>query len=365
MIYDIKQELRDYTYITSLYKCISAYNLKGHQIGRKIGDMLEIITMGGIYKCPKLVSHLDTEGKLEGFTTAGHKVEFGFYQNIKTKTGLFGAIECKCVGVEETRAGKGHSYLRHLHDEESFSIEFHSRWINNPLVQTITLTSHSTSTASIRLTNSSNGKCDEINMVIGDNIKIIVTETQELLHTAPCKNMIDEIPSIIRICKIIKLDCISNDSCQFSLYNCLTGPQTIEKAKQASFVAMDLRKKIDGHWGKEEVNPLRKQMNFIHVICEFSHWEEKSRNVIQTCIDHNIIIADAVLIKAFEVFENKFGIQNMLNMISKNNYIANQDVRTAIKNVFDFFDNHIFYDIALESYVKFDYKKGKLCVVKI
>ena len=36
MIYDITQELRDFTYITSVYKCIATYNLKGHQIGRKL-----------------------------------------------------------------------------------------------------------------------------------------------------------------------------------------------------------------------------------------------------------------------------------------------------------------------------------------
>lgn len=56
MIYDITQELRDFTYITSVYKCIAAYNLKGHQIGRKIGDMLEILTMGGVYQNPALLS---------------------------------------------------------------------------------------------------------------------------------------------------------------------------------------------------------------------------------------------------------------------------------------------------------------------
>lgn len=51
---------------------------------------------------------------------------------------------------------------------------------------------------------------------------------------------------------------MDNDVYQFSLYNCLPGPQTIEKAKQASLVAMDLRKKIDGHWGKEELTPEKK-----------------------------------------------------------------------------------------------------------
>lgn len=152
---------------------------------------------------------------------------------------------------------------------------------------------------------------------------------------------------------------------QFSLYNCLPGPQTIEKAKQASLVAMDLQKKIDGHWGKEELTPEKKHMNFLHVLCEFSHWEEKSRNVIITCIDHNIIVADAVLIKAFEVFEATFGIDSMLDKISKNQYIAHKEVRKAISTVFQYFENHIFYDIALNSYVRFDYDNEKLEVTSI
>lgn len=71
--------------------------------------------------------------------------------------------------------------------------------------------------------------------------------------------MLTEIPGLIRICKTIKLNNITTTSCTFSLWNCLTGPQTIEKAKQASLVAMDLRKKIDGHWGKDDVDPNSKK----------------------------------------------------------------------------------------------------------
>ena len=79
MIIDMNTELRDFTYITSVYKCISDYNLKGHQIGRKVGDMLEILTMGAVYQNPELLKRLSVEEKLEGYTTAGHKVEFGFF----------------------------------------------------------------------------------------------------------------------------------------------------------------------------------------------------------------------------------------------------------------------------------------------
>ena len=360
MIYNIDSELRDFTYITSVYKSISAYNLKGHQIGRKIGDMLEILTMGGIYRNPELLARLDTEGKLEGFTTAGHKVEFSFYNDVKTKKGLFGAIECKCVGVEETTAGKGQAAIRTIKDNESFSIEFNGRWMDSQIVQTITLKSHQEKSGLLVLSNNLNDSTACLELGVGDNVKIIIDENQNLLHTTPQGNMLNEIQGIIRICKTIKLDKVSGDNCQFSLYNCLTGPQTIEKAKQASLVAMDLRKKIDGCWGKEEVPDNQRKMNFIHVICEFSHWEEKSRNVIKTCIDHNIIVPDVVMIKAFEVFEESFGIDKMLDMISKTNYAERQVVREAINKVFSFFENRVFYDISMKTYVQFAYQKGKL-----
>ena len=113
MIIDINKELRDFTYITSVYKCIANYNLKGHQIGRKIGDMLEILTMGAVYQNPQLVKRLSTEEKLEGYTTAGHKVEFGFFNTSNGTRQLFGAIECKCVGVEETTSGKNNRHQNH------------------------------------------------------------------------------------------------------------------------------------------------------------------------------------------------------------------------------------------------------------
>lgn len=365
MIYDITKELRDFTYITNVYKCISAYNLKGHQIGRKIGDMLELLTMEGVYQNPALLSRLETEGRLEGYTTAGHKVEFGFYEDVQKKQGLFGAIECKCIGVEVTKAATGQNYLRKIRVGESFSIHFNAHWTNTKIFQTVKLLCQTDDSITIELSNSVNSSTHQLVMRPGDNVKLILDENQNVLYTTPHGNMLDEIPGIIRICKVIQFDKVQNNIFQFSLYDCLTGPQTIEKAKQASFVAMDLRKKVDGHWGKEELAPEQKHMNFVHVVCEFSHWEEKSRNVISACIDHNLIIADAVLIKAFEVFEKTFGIEHMLDKISKNQYASDAAVREAIQTVFESFENHIFYDIALNSYVKFDYQDKKLTVTPI
>ena len=68
-------------------------------------------------------------------------------------------------------------------------------------------------------------------------------EKNNCFVVTPKSNMLTEIPSIIRTCKIVRFQNLSNDLATFAMYECLSGPQTIEKAKQASFVAMDLRKK--------------------------------------------------------------------------------------------------------------------------
>ena len=169
--------------------------------------------------------------------------------------------------------------------------------------------------------------------------------------------MLIEIPTIIRICKTIRFQDISNGVATFALFDCLTGPQTIEKAKQASLVAMDLRKKADGCWGKEEVPAGQKHMTFVHVLCEYSHWEEKS-------IDHNIIVPDAVIIKAFEVFEERFGA-SMLNKISKKKFDSDIDVKRTVNDILNYFENHVFYDIEAQKYVRFNYSGNSLVIIPV
>lgn len=363
---DINTELRDFTYITSVYKCIANYNLKGHQIGRKIGDMLEILTMCAVCQNPQLVERLSTEEKLEGYTTAGHKVEFGFFNKDQNSRHLFGAIECKCVGVEETTSGKNGRHLRKITTNESFEIEFTGRWQPAPVTfqlkvkrivtpNTVEVVIFANSTPEVRRTFLFN---------VGENIKIVIDEENHCLVTTAHGNMLEEIPTIIRTCKTIRLQSVVSETAVFALFDCLTGPQTIEKAKQASLVAMDLRKKVDGYWGKEEVPAGQKRMTFVHVICEFSHWEKKSQNVIKTCIDHNVIVPDAVIIKAFELFEERFGVQ-MLNKISKKEFERNQDVRQAINDILTYYENRVFYDIVIRKYVKFGYSNHSLVVTPV
>lgn len=202
-------------------------------------------------------------------------------------------------------------------------------------------------------------------MQVGDSIRIAIDEYNALTIVSPRETLYNAVPGIIRKCKIITLDQIRNNQAIVSLWDCLTGPQTIEKAKQASFVAMDIRRKVDGHWGKEDIPEEQKTVISILVLCEFSHWESKSRNVITTCIDHNLIVPDAIMIDAFQEFERTFGLEHMQPKITKNEFKSSADVKNAIYRVIDRFENHILFDIESNQYVTFSYDSGKLMLTTL
>jgi len=360
---DISKELRDFVYITNVYKLISTYNLKGHQIGRKIGDMLEILTMGAIYQDNELVKRIKTEGKLVGYTTAGHKVEFGFFSDLDDEDSLFGAVECKCVGVEETTAGKGTSYIKSLTVGSNLDFVISSRWLSERITLKIKLESLNPDFAIFSFYK--NGiELSRFQVAKSENFKIIVDENEKLIISKPNADLLTDVPGIIRYLTTIKLHSLSADKCSIAFYNCLTGPQTIEKAKQASLVSMDLRRKVDGFWGKEEIAEEQKKFLFINVICEFSHWEDKSRNVVKTCIDHNLIVADEIIIRAFQLFEEKFG-DKMLDKISKAEFMNDSAVKDAVQKVIEEYEFSIFYDLEIEKMVKIGYSSGKLKVTEI
>lgn len=92
---------------------------------------------------------------------------------------------------------------------------------------------------------------------------------------------------------------------------------------------------------------------------------KKSRNVITTCIDHNLVIPDAILIHAFKCFEEKLGTANMLSYISKKKFETNTSVRSIIFEILDYFENHILFDIAQNNYVNIEITKNRLVLCNI
>ena len=62
--------------LSDTFKYISHFRHAGHQVGRKVGDMLELLTYAAIANDQSILSRLHVEPKLFGFSDAGHKVEF-------------------------------------------------------------------------------------------------------------------------------------------------------------------------------------------------------------------------------------------------------------------------------------------------
>lgn len=246
---NVHESIRNFSYISDVFKHIEGFHLMGHQIGRKVGDMLELVVMAKVFSEPELRSRVVYEPKIEGITGAGHKVEFGFYE--KSDEGIinvpFGFIECKRVGVEVTKDSSIKSAFLKLKIDDELKINLSSAWLNRPIQ--FRLKVENVINDRVFATASSNiSESKKIELTPKSRVVLVVDEHNIIYIISPHENL-RNISNIIRICKIITLEDVQSDVAIFGMYDCLTGPQTIEKAKQAAFVAMDVRRKVDGKWG--------------------------------------------------------------------------------------------------------------------
>ncbi|WP_320664870.1 hypothetical protein [Prochlorococcus sp. MIT 1223] len=310
------------TYLSEVFKYISFYRKAGHQIGRKVGDMLELLTFGSLLYDDNLKSRLNIEPKLFGFSDAGHKVEFVISKNnnfdingealilnggeISHTETILGFIECKKVGVEQTINGKF---------KKQFSKDTTSNYYKIPYDENFTINFSPRNSAQkykyhIKIDKERINIFEEntkllIKEKLVDNHRIIFTlsdknESKVLKNDQSLRSYKDNLKS----CKILDISIKQNEYCLGLLNDCLSGPQTPEKAKQASFVALDVRKK---RFNSFDIRHNEEEMLSILVLTEFSHWEIKSQKMIKACIDKNLIISDKLLIKAFKEFEEIFG----------------------------------------------------------
>lgn len=358
-------EIRAFSYISGIFKYIESYHLMGHQIGRKVGDMLELIVMGKIFSDPELKKRVMIEPKVLGITGAGHKVEFGFYEDKKAKKEdlPFGIIECKKVGVEVTKSNSVRSSFLTLGISHDMTLSFNPNWVDKPFTFNFKVKKINNKKVQMELKVGSK-TINQVEVGVGETLKIALDEDRQPFFLGPQQSLRD-VDGVIRLCRIIKLQTLTDTLSTWGVYDCLTGPQTIEKAKQAALVAMDVRRKVDGKWGKEDIKEEDKHVISILVLTEASHWESKSRKVITTCIDHNIIVPDEIIVSAFKEFEGHFGLADMLPLIAKNIYLENIDVQKIINKIVASNKNRLFYDLDLGSYVDFEYKKGRLAIKPI
>lgn len=326
--------------------------------------MLEIVIMGYCHSSQDLLNSMQTELSLEGFTGAKHKVEFSFFKLDKNgnftvdknddidQNNLIGFIECKKVGVEVTVHAETRYQDLQLGVNEAYQHNINPRWLDREIKINIVCKKISGNNAEIHITSKNaneeesskqkNNLIDEkFEISVNKRFLITLVENGTVRIIKPENKLID-LSEKVRLCHVFTLTKIQNKTF-FKIETCLTGPQTIEKAKQSALVALDVRKKRIGKWGKEEK---KETDNFtpILVIGEVSHWEDKSRKVVTKTIDHNLVVPDYIIIEAFKKFHKKFG-DDFLKFISKDALKTNKDVKTLIQEIISENKNAIFYDI--------------------
>lgn len=348
------------TNLSDTFKYISHFRHTGHQVGRKVGDMLEVLTYAAIARDHNMLSRLQVEPKLYGFSGAGHKVEFILLENqnldsnrnpivinggsITEPSEVISFIECKKVGVEQTVNGNFKRSFPKNGNNKSYTIPFGNEF-------TISFAPRGGSRHTYKILFSSNRdvkitKLEDSNFLFEDTLidesRIIFT-----LSVDGCSEVIGNNSSLrdydptLANCRILEIISINDDGVIALLNDCLAGPQTPEKAKQASFVALDVRKNRFNSFDKRTPET---EMVSVLVLTEFSHWEEKSQNMIKSCIDKNFVISDSLIIEAFQAFENHFGA-DFYNKITKEDFENDTDVREIAINLVNQYDGKIFFDI--------------------
>lgn len=346
---DLHADEPDYVYLSDVFKYISHYRRAGHQIGRKVGDMLEVLTLAAIYLDQNAKDRLVLEPKLVGFSGAGHKVEFGLFdldddgEPDTEMSKLVGFVECKKVGVEQTIDGAFKRVFKkasRVPYGTPINIKFAPRWADNTLfVLTFDRANDET-----RVRATANGDdCHEALVGDGERIILGLTVDGEPFFLGNDKSLRD-VPQSIRACRVLEIQDHTDEGVHCLLNSCLAGPQTPEKAKQASFVALDVRK---GMFGQFDKRPGEAECVSVLVMTEFSHWEPKSVNMVKASIDYNLVVDDALIIAAMEAFEEKFGA-GFLDMITKETFLADEDAREIATQIVG--DGRIFRDIEDGSY---------------
>lgn len=345
-------------YLSDLYRYVDRFNIKGHTMGRKTGDLLEMLVLGAIYKNEKLKERTLIEKSLEGFTSARHKVEFSVFQ--KDDEGRLmpnkpiGIIECKKVGVETTRS-KVDFYLS---PETSLEVSLANRWLPAPLQYRVLV--NSVAEKSVKLTAFGGEAPANFKMDIGQRFKVMLDMSGKAYFVKPDEMLYDKAPDTMMVtCKIVELDAVRKGVAHFVQYNCLPGPQTIEKAKQIAFVSMDLRKKHSGAWDALPFDQEEIPFKSILVLGEATHWEEKSLNVVRKCMDHILVVPDIVLIDLLRKFLY-FGGPQFFDFISKDAMQTNDDVRSLVMEHVEENWGQLFFDISQQAFVSISFDGKRL-----
>lgn len=347
------------TNLSDVFKYISHFRHAGHQVGRKVGDMLEVLTYASIARDNEILSRLQVEPKLFGFSDAGHKVEFTILDearynedgkptpinggSITDTDQIIGFIECKKVGVEQTVNGTFKKAFT-KHDNRSFKVPFDAVFnVNFSPRGADVKHKFEVSFCNNKINIKEDGTDEQVlseELHSGHRIIFALSDLNTVSIIGNDGSLRD-FNQTLKNCRILEIIDIKDDYYVAILNDCLAGPQTPEKAKQSSFVALDVRRKRFGSFDKRESES---EMLSVLVMTEFSHWEEKSQNMIRACIDRNFVIEDNLIIDAFVRFEEKFG-DDFYNRITKDSFENDNDVRELALQIVNEKNGRIFRDI--------------------
>lgn len=354
-------------HLSDVFKFTQGLGQKGHQIGRKVGDAIELVTFAMIAKEPALSTFLVVEDGVEGATSAKHKVEFAFYnlnernQHNRNSENLFGIIECKKVGVEQTVKQNFKTWLavaankRDFYLTNGYSFTISPSNTNFKWSISVTASIVDPNNLAVIVERIFEGEITDqsefsFNCALNNQILIVQDMNDELFVLGP-NQILSEIEASLKKCIVIQIKSIIDGKVKsIHVNDSLPGPQTPEKAKQASFVSLDVRKKVLGRFDKSDDNTFIS----ILVIGEASHWEEKSRSMVRLCNDFNLIIPDAVLVKLFKEFDNAFQ-NNYQNMITKTKYRNSEEVRGIVNGVIDFFEGKVLFEMGSNQFMEFEH----------
>ena len=233
------------TNLSDTFKYISHFRHAGHQVGRKVGDMLEVLTYAAIARDNEMLARLQVEPKLHGFSGAGHKVEFILLSStnideqgnpkvinggeITDPSNVISFIECKKVGVEQTVNGKfkktfpknGNNKSYKVPFDNTFPISFAPRG-GERHTYSVTFTPD----RKIRIT-----KSEDTNFLFEENLidesRIIFTLSPDGLSEVIGNNrsLRNYAPTLAN-CRILEIISVSDSGVIALLNDCLSGPQT-------------------------------------------------------------------------------------------------------------------------------------------
>lgn len=263
----------------------------GRTVGRKIGVVQEIVLRKYIEQSEALTRRLYLEQKLEGASGASHKVEFSWY-----------AITPVLATVGRQIGTSGVTLVS-----------------ANDLTRSVVLKTPEGRSKTVKL--------DAPHIVSGPlrehlNARSLDLRVRSISSAGVAIDIVD------RSKLLASLESKRVGAQRFSGSNKLgSGIQTIEKAKQASLVAIDLDLKVNG-----TVKPLQtpggeKQLLSFVALGNGVHWTKKDKQVLGTYVDFTFLVPDKSIIRYAEYVKNKApeGADTMKHFMA---YFAGMTIQT-------------------------------------